>query len=75
MYFAPSLRGRGVGRQLLEGLLERMRDAGYRRCYLETARVMRPAQALYRKLGFDTLPGPLGDTGHGACDVFFAREL
>ena len=75
MYFLPSLRGLGAGRALLGQLLREMRDAGFRRCYLETTRQMTRAQELYRAHGFELLPGPLGNTGHFGCDRFYAREV
>lgn len=75
MYFRPPLRGRGLGRRLLGDLLERMRGAGFRRCYLETTSRMREAQQLYRKLGFRQLEGPMGGTGHHGCNTFYLRDL
>lgn len=75
MYFRPAARGLGLGRALLELLLDEMRAAGYRRCYLETTSWMQRAQALYRLAGFAPRPGPEGRTGHHGCDAFFAREL
>ena len=75
MYFREDLRGRGLGRSLLELLLDDMRACGYRRCYLETTSWMDDAQRLYRAAGFTELPGRQGCTGHGGCDRFFARAL
>ena len=75
MYFQPPARGLGLGRALLELLLDEMRASGYRRCYLETTSWMQKAQRLYRDCGFAPLPGPLGCTGHHGCDAFFARDL
>jgi ribosomal protein S18 acetylase RimI-like enzyme len=49
---APDARRRGIGRRLTLGLLERMRDAGANRVYLETRRNNAAAIELYRKLGF-----------------------
>jgi len=75
MYFCPPARGRGLGRALLELLLDDMRECGYRRCYLETTSWMDDAQRLYRAAGFRELPHALGSTGHCGCDRFFALDL
>lgn len=75
MYFQPRARGRGLGHALLALLLDEMRAAGYRHCYLETTSWMQAAQHLYRAHGFAPRNGPLGCTGHHGCDAYFAREL
>lgn len=75
MYFLPAARGRGLGRALLALLLDEMRAAGYRRCYLETTKQMQAAQRLYRAAGFAPLCAALGATGHHGCDTFYARDL
>lgn len=75
MYFRPAARGLGLGHALLTLLLDEMRAAGYRRCYLETTSWMTTAQRLYRAHGFAETGGPEGCTGHHGCDLFFARDL
>lgn len=75
MYFLPGARGHGFGHALIDLLLDEMRAAGYRRCYLETTSWMATAQHLYRRHGFTELGGPQGCTGHGGCDKYFARDL
>lgn len=75
MYFLPGARGRGLGEQMLRLCLDRAREFGYRRCYLETLTGMDAAMRLYRRLGFRALPGPLGNTGHFSCDKQFLLEL
>jgi len=75
MYFLPAARGQGVGEALLRHCLTVARDRGHRTCYLETLSGMDQAIALYRKLGFQPLCAPLGRTGHGGCDQWFALEL
>lgn len=75
MYFLPEVRGLGVGAMLLDRLLGEARDAGFRRCYLETLTGMTRARALYEARGFARLDGPLGATGHFGCDQWYARDL
>lgn len=75
MYFRHEARGQGFGRSMMHLLLDEMRAAGYRRCYLETTKQMLAAQRLYRAAGFSPLCGAEGATGHHGCDTFYAREL
>jgi putative acetyltransferase len=75
MYFLPEARGKGQGEALLRHCLGVARTLGYRTCYLETLTGMDQAQKLYAKLGFRPLCSPLGRTGHGGCDRWYALEL
>ena len=75
MYFLPECRGQGQGRRMLQQCLDAARQMGYRRCYLETLTGMDAAQHLYAEAGFKPLCGPLGATGHFACDRYFALDL
>ena len=75
MYFLPEARGRGTGERLLRELLAAAREAGFRRCYLETLRGMDAAMRLYAKCGFEPIPEPLGATGHFSCDRYYLRSL
>ena len=49
---APELRGRGLGRLLLDELLELAREAGYERLTLATFADLKGAAHLYREAGF-----------------------
>ncbi len=75
MYLLPELRGLGMGRRLLERCLQAAKDLGYRRCYLETLEHMTQAQALYEADGFVATDGPMGNTGHSACNRFYLKEF
>ncbi len=75
MYFYSDLRGLGLGRKLLVQLLEDAEKYNYKQCYLETVERMWQANALYQRMGFKKLELQLGNTGHGACEVFYARDI
>lgn len=46
-------RGEGLGRRLVEAGMEAARRAGAERMYLEVSTANAPAEALYRKCGFE----------------------
>ncbi|HEY3240556.1 MAG TPA: GNAT family N-acetyltransferase [Acidimicrobiia bacterium] len=52
MYVRPQARGRGVGRALLQRLVDDARGEGYRTARLESLPFMTEAHALYRSFGF-----------------------
>lgn len=75
MYFLSEARGLGLGVKMMEKCLERAKQFGYEKCYLETMTYMIDAQKLYKKSGFEYLEKPLGDTGHNACPVWMLKVL
>jgi GNAT superfamily N-acetyltransferase len=56
----PDVRGRGLGRRLLEELLDRACAAGFERAVLETFSDLTAAAHLYRKHGFRVVSGDTG---------------
>ncbi len=52
MYVRPNHRKAGLGRALLNHLLEEARDIGYQLVRLDSARFMQEAHQLYRSCGF-----------------------
>lgn len=72
MYLDRALRGRGLGRHLLDRALGEARRRGFRRMTLETASVLREAVALYERHGFRR-------SSHAPqvcrCDLTMEREL
>lgn len=75
MYFLPEGRGRGLGQELLNRCLDEARRIGYEYCYLETFNTMTGAMKVYERTGFRKIEGPMGNTGHFACDVFYLLKL
>jgi putative acetyltransferase len=75
MYFLPEGRGKGLGRMTVERCVQAAKEIGFEFCYLETFSTMTDAMALYAKQGFTKIDGPLGNTGHFACDQFYKMKL
>lgn len=75
MYFLPEARGKGLGEQMIIKCLDFAKETGFKSCYLETLEMMKAAQKLYQKVGFEYLEEPLGCTGHTSCPVWMMKNL
>jgi putative acetyltransferase len=75
MYFLKEARGKGIGQEMILKCLEKAKEFGFEKCYLETLPNMLAAQKLYQKVGFQYLEEPLGCTGHSSCPVWMIKEL
>lgn len=75
MYLLPIARGKGIGYMLIDISLQKAASFGFKICYLETLPYMKDAQKLYKKIGFNYINGPLGNTGHSSCDVWMTKKI
>lgn len=75
LFLSADALGTGLGRRLIALSLMEARRLGYNYCYLETLSELQSAVRLYEKFGFDYLKKPLGNTGHGGCDLFMQIKL
>jgi len=74
-YFSPKLRGKGMGRKLLEKVIESARTAGYNRLYIESFPEFSHAVRMYEKNGFKHLPSRLGNSGHTATTIHMEKSI
>lgn len=72
MYLRRDVRGRGLGRRLLELSIAQARELGFRRVTLGTAGVLKEAIRLYERAGFNPIPR----AGFPCrCDQAYALEM
>ena len=75
MYFSKSIRGKGLGKEMLQKCLNFAIESNFKICYLETITILQSAIVLYDKFGFKKISGPLGNTSHCSCDVYMTKDL
>jgi putative acetyltransferase len=75
LYLSATVRGRGIGRQLMEKTFESAKKIGYKTLYLESLPELNKAISLYEKAGFKFIPGPLGNSGHFGCNIWMLKDL
>lgn len=75
MYFSESLRGRGIGAEMIKTCLNFARENEFSGCYLETLPYMKAAQKLYKKSGFKKIDSRMGITGHYSCNVWMFLDF
>ncbi len=71
LYVAPALRGRGIGRALLEATIELARERGAAGVDLNTGETDTEARALYESMGFTNREG----SPDGPSMLFYEREI
>jgi putative acetyltransferase len=75
LYVAKEARGTGLGKQLMEKSMSWAKSHGYTQVYLESMPELTKAISIYEKVGFKSLDGPLGNSGHYGCDIWMLKEL
>jgi putative acetyltransferase len=75
MYFLAQTRGLGLGSEMMHLCLQAAKDFGFEKCYLETMPFMLDAQKLYKKVGFEYISAPMGNTGHTSCPIWMIKNL
>jgi GNAT superfamily N-acetyltransferase len=57
MAVSPEAKGKGIGWLLGNAAIEKAKEAGFKRLYLESNTILKPAINLYYKLGFKRIAG------------------
>ncbi|WP_292054582.1 MULTISPECIES: GNAT family N-acetyltransferase [unclassified Brevundimonas] len=73
MTVAPSARGLGLSKILIQSCEDKARELGASRLYLETNSGLKPALKLYESSGFTYLP--TRETPYARADVFMEKPL
>ncbi|MEL6925706.1 MAG: GNAT family N-acetyltransferase [Bacteroidota bacterium] len=72
MYLLPEARGKGLGRQMLDLLLDKARTQGFERVELETSSAFKQAIGLYQKNGFRP---KANENSCSSCNMAFYLDL
>lgn len=75
IYLHKSVRGKGLGKALMEKCFDEARAFNYHYLYLESMPELNVAVGMYQKMGFVSLDKPLGNSGHFGCDLWMKKEL
>lgn len=75
MYLLPPARGKGLGRLLIEKIIEEAKNLGYKNIYLESMPELKQALKTYEKFGFQYLKGPMGNSGHFGCELWMLKMI
>jgi putative acetyltransferase len=75
LYLREEARGKKLGYELMTRCLEWAKKNGYTHIYLETFAELSSAVGLYQKLGFKNLTGPMGKSGHHACEIWMLKDF
>ena len=74
LYLDDSVKGFGLGYELISLAEEKMKDAGYRYSYLETHENLQAAIHIYEKSGYTDIEKPK-EVVHSAMNRFFKKRL
>lgn len=73
LYVLPSWQSFGLGRKLVEAAVDAAQQLGYQRVVLDTVTTLKPANALYSKVGFKACPSYNGNPMPDVC--FWEKTL
>lgn len=75
LYLSSKIRGKGLGKLLMQKCEEEAQLAGYKNIYLETMPELKIAVPLYEKMGYQYLKQAMGNSGHTGCNIWMLKKL
>ena len=74
-YLAANARGKGIGRALMGKCIESAKQKGYDQIYIESLPQFSTAVGMYKRMGFESISHPLGNSGHTGCNIWMVKKL
>ncbi|MCR5584660.1 MAG: GNAT family N-acetyltransferase [Lachnospiraceae bacterium] len=74
LYLDDCAKGSGLGYKMIAFIEDRMREAGFKKSYLETHDNLASAIHIYQKSGYKEIPRP-DFVGHSSMNRFFIKEI
>ncbi|MBP5606945.1 MAG: GNAT family N-acetyltransferase [Lachnospiraceae bacterium] len=74
LYLDDSVKGSGLGYEMISFIEDRMREAGFKHSYLETHDNLKAAVHIYEKSGYRSIEKPK-EVLHSAMTLFFYKDL
>jgi putative acetyltransferase len=74
MYLSGKFRGLGLGQTLLTHVMQKAKEKGFEKMYIESMPELTHAISLYKKNGFEFIDHSLGNSGHNGCNVWMLKD-
>ncbi len=74
IYLDDPVKGKGLGYRMIKFVENKMKEAGFKRSYLETHDNLQAAIHIYEKSGYTEIDKP-AETGHSSMNRFFIKDL
>lgn len=75
LYLSTAVRGKGIGKALMQKCIAFAGELGYKKIYLETMPELTIAIPMYEKFGFTYLSSAIGNSCHSGCDVWMIKDV
>ena len=74
-YISSSVRGKGIGKELMLKSIVSAKEMKFTYIYLESLPHFSKAISMYEESGFKIIDKQLGNSGHSSCNVWMLKEL